>query len=86
MRPPTCLRNASPWIVHLITVASLTHPPIILSNRHGELKRFGRQIERSPSSSAAEISNVAKVKVKVHSCVRLVASGSIEHSVRSAVR
>ena len=34
----------------------LVDPPIVLSSRHGELKRSGREIDRSPPSSA-EISN-----------------------------
>jgi hypothetical protein len=41
----------------------LVNPAIILSNRHEELKRFGREIERSPSSSA-EISNAVLVQLR----------------------
>jgi hypothetical protein len=52
----------------------LVNPPIALSNRHGQSERSGREIERSPSSSA-EISRA--VLVHLLSCWRLINLASL---------
>jgi hypothetical protein len=72
-------RAALDWTLNYCCLVSQL---IILCNRRGELKRSGREIERSPSSSA-EISNA--VLIQLHGCVRLIGLVGVSLSTSSAL-